>query len=56
MLLRYTLNETGLADRLDAAVQAVLELGYRTADIHTAGMNKVGTVAMGDAVVAALRG
>ena len=55
MLLRYTLNESGLADRVDRAVQAVLEQGYRTADIYTAGMKKVGTVAMGDAVIAALR-
>ena len=55
MLLRYTLNESGLADRVDRAVQAVLEQGYRTADIYIAGMKKVGTVAMGDAVVAALR-
>jgi len=56
MLLRYTLNEAGMADRLDGAVQTVLEEGYRTADIYTAGKNKVGTRAMGDAVVAALRG
>ena len=55
MLLRYTLSETALADRVDAAVEAVLEQGYRTADIYTAGMQKVGTAAMGDAVVAALR-
>ena len=55
MLLRYSLNETALADRVDAAVEAVLEQGYRTADIYTAGMKKVGTAAMGDAVVAALR-
>ncbi|MEJ2553826.1 MAG: 3-isopropylmalate dehydrogenase [Gammaproteobacteria bacterium] len=55
MLLRYTLNETGMAERLDRAVEAVLEQGYRTADIYTAGMKKVGTAAMGDAVVAALR-
>ena len=55
MLLRYTLNETALADRVDAAVEAVLEQGYRTADIYTAGMKKMDTAAMGDAVVAALR-
>ncbi len=55
MLLRYTLSETALADRVDAAVEAVLEQGYRTADIFTAGMQKVSTAAMGDAVVAALR-
>ena len=55
MLLRYTLSEQGLAERIDKAVEAVLEQGYRTADIYTAGMNEVGTAAMGDVVVAALR-
>jgi 3-isopropylmalate dehydrogenase len=55
MLLRYTLNETALADRVGAAVEAVLEQGYRTADIYTVGMKKLGTASMGDTVVAALR-
>jgi 3-isopropylmalate dehydrogenase len=56
MLLRYTLHDTVLAERIDTAVQKVLAQGYRTGDIYTAGTNKVGTAAMGDAVVAALRG
>jgi 3-isopropylmalate dehydrogenase len=56
MLLRYTLHDTVLAERIDKAVQKVLAQGYRTGDIYTAGTNKVGTAAMGDAVVAALRG
>ena len=55
MLLRYTLNETALAERIEQAVQKVLQQGYRTADIHTTGTTRVGTAAMGDAVVAALR-
>lgn len=55
MLLRYTLQEAALADRIEAAVQKVLAQGYRTGDIYTEGTRKVGTVAMGDAVVAALR-
>jgi len=55
MLLRYTLNEAVLADRIERAVQRVLAQGYRTADIFTAGTSRVGTSAMGDAVVAALR-
>jgi 3-isopropylmalate dehydrogenase len=54
MMLRYTLQETALADLIEAAVQKVLAQGYRTGDIYTPGTNKVGTAAMGDAVVAAL--
>jgi 3-isopropylmalate dehydrogenase len=56
MLLRYTLREAALAQRIEKAVQKVLAQGYRTADIYTAGTKKVGTAAMGDAVAAALRG
>ena len=55
MLLRYTMNETVLAERIEKAVQKVLAQGYRTADIYTTGTDKVGTAAMGDAVVAALK-
>ena len=54
MMLRYTLNEQALADRIEAAVQTVLAQGYRTGDIYTEGTKKVGTAEMGDAVVAAL--
>ena len=54
MLLRYTLNEPALAERVEKAVSRVLDQGLRTGDIYTDGMRKVGTVQMGDAVVAAL--
>ena len=54
MLLRYTLNEDALADRIEHAVTAVLDQGLRTADIYTDGMRRVGTQQMGEAVVAAL--
>ncbi|MEK6770979.1 MAG: 3-isopropylmalate dehydrogenase [Pseudomonadota bacterium] len=54
MMLRYTLNEAALADRIEQAVSKVLDLGIRTADIWTEGTKKVGTKEMGDAVVAAL--
>jgi 3-isopropylmalate dehydrogenase len=54
MMLRYSLGQADAAERIEHAVQRVLAQGYRTADIHTAGTNKVGTVEMGDAVVAAL--
>ncbi len=54
MLLRYSLNEAGQAARIEAAVQAVLEQGLRTADIHESGTTKVSTSQMGDAVLKAL--
>jgi 3-isopropylmalate dehydrogenase len=56
MMLRYTLNQPAAADRIESAVQAVLESGLRTADIWSEGTRKVGTREMGDAVVAALGG
>ncbi|MCK5896249.1 MAG: 3-isopropylmalate dehydrogenase [Cocleimonas sp.] len=55
MMLRYSLEHSALADNIDTAVEKVLEQGYRTADIFVEGMQLVGTDAMGDAVVAALK-
>ncbi|MEY2897744.1 MAG: 3-isopropylmalate dehydrogenase, partial [Pseudomonadota bacterium] len=55
MMLRYSLDEAASADRIEAAVKSVLAAGLRTPDIWSEGTNKVGTVQMGDAVVAALR-
>ena len=54
MMLRYSLGMPLEADRIEAAVQKVLSQGLRTADIYTEGTQKVSTVEMGDAVVAAL--
>ncbi|MBP6294436.1 MAG: 3-isopropylmalate dehydrogenase [Hydromonas sp.] len=54
MMLRHSLNQVAAADRVDAAVKKVLAQGYRTGDIMTAGGTKVGTVEMGDAVLAVL--
>ncbi len=54
MMLRYSLKQEKAADRVEAAVRKVLGAGCRTADIFTAGMRKVGTKEMGDAVLAAL--
>ncbi|HUH59028.1 MAG TPA: 3-isopropylmalate dehydrogenase [Candidimonas sp.] len=55
MMLRYSLGEAAQADRIEAAVQAVLEQGLRTADIHESGTTKVSTSEMGDAVLKALK-
>jgi 3-isopropylmalate dehydrogenase len=54
MMLRYSLQRSAEADRIEAAVRKVLQQGLRTADIYTDGCRKVGTREMGDAVVAAL--
>jgi len=54
MLLRYSLNLPEAAERVEAAVQKVLEQGLRTADIYEEGTERVGTTAMGDAVLKAL--
>ncbi|MGI9212310.1 MAG: 3-isopropylmalate dehydrogenase [Methylococcaceae bacterium] len=55
MLLRYSLNQPVAADRIERAVSAALDAGYRTADIYSEGTTRVGTAAMGDAIVTALR-
>jgi 3-isopropylmalate dehydrogenase len=55
MMLRHSLGKAEQADRIEAAVQSVLAQGLRTADIWSEGTTKVGTEAMGDAVVAALK-
>ena len=55
MMLRYSLNEPQHAKRIEQAVKHVLTEGFRTADIYTEGMYKVGTRKMGGAVIAALK-
>jgi 3-isopropylmalate dehydrogenase len=54
MMLRFSLNQESAAQRIEAAVQKVLQQGLRTADIYSEGTTKVSTVQMGDAVVMAL--
>lgn len=56
MMLRYSLNAPQAAEAIEAAVGRVLDQGLRTADIFSDGTTRVGTKAMGDAVVAALAG
>lgn len=55
MMLRYSLGKPQQADRIEAAVQAVLAQGLRTPDIKTEGCKLVGTQEMGEAVVKALK-
>ena len=55
MMLRYSFNQSAAADAIELAVSKVLDQGLRTGDIWSEGKTKVGTAAMGDAVVEALR-
>jgi 3-isopropylmalate dehydrogenase len=58
MMLRFSLGQAESALRIENAVKAVLTKGLRTTDIYGkggAGISKVSTLEMGDAVVAALR-
>ena len=50
MLLRYSLNMDEAAADVERAVKQVLNDGYRTVDILSAGTKKVGTKAMGDLI------
>ena len=54
MMLRHSLDLPDEAARIERAVRKVLADGFRTSDIHQDGTRKVGTSAMGDAVVKAL--
>ncbi len=54
MMLRFSLNQEAAAVRIETAVKKVLEQGFRTGDIYSAGTTKVSTIEMGNAVVAAL--
>ena len=56
MMLRYSLGDEAGTERIERAVTRVLDQGLRTADILSAGMRRVSTSEMGDAVVAALGG
>ena len=54
MMLRYSLNQAELAEKIDSAVSVVLDQGYRTKDIAGDSQKVVGTEEMGDLVVKAL--
>lgn len=53
MMLRYSLNQVELANKVEQAVEDVIQSGLRTADIAD-GADTIGTEEMGDAVVKAL--
>ena len=51
MALRYSFGMSGAADKIDKAIAAVLDEGYRTAEIWSEGTTKVGTTAMTDQIL-----
>jgi 3-isopropylmalate dehydrogenase len=55
LMFRHTFARPDVAQRIEDAVRSTLRRGLRTADIAAPGEPIVGTAAMGDAVVAALR-
>jgi len=55
MMLRYSFGDAANADRIEKAVTAALDAGFRTADIYSEGTRRVGTQDMGAAIVAGLR-
>lgn len=55
MMLQYALRQPQVASAIEAAVESVLNQGYRTADIMGPGCTRVGTAQMGEAICTALR-
>jgi 3-isopropylmalate dehydrogenase len=55
MALRYSFDMGELADKLDAAIAAVLARGLRTADIKSEGTTAVNTTQMGEAILKELQ-
>ncbi len=54
MCLRYSLDQTDLADTIENAVKTVLSKGHRTADIMADDCTEISTSAMGDALLETL--
>src|SRR6201997_5015183 len=55
MALRYSFDMGALADKLDAAIAAVLASGLRTADIKSEGTRAASTTQMGEAILKELQ-
>jgi 3-isopropylmalate dehydrogenase len=55
MMFRHTFANGQVADRIEGAVRTALRRGLRTPDIASPADTVIGTRAMGDAVIAALR-
>lgn len=54
MMLKYGLGEQAAADRIEKAVVACLEKGYRSGDIAQKGEPVLGCIAIGEKILAEL--
>ena len=55
LLLRFSAQQEQAAQAIETAVKQVIEKGLRTADIYSAGTQKVSTREMGEAIAAAVK-
>ena len=55
MMCRYGLNLPGVAARLEAAVTAALDAGYRTADLYTEGTTRISCSELGKVLVSSVK-
>jgi len=55
MALRYSFDMSALADKVDAAIAAVLASGLRPADIKSESARTVSTAQMGEAILKELQ-
>lgn len=55
MMLRYGLDESEAATKIEEAVLKVLQMGYRTGDIMSEGMTPVGCKEMGQVLIKVLK-
>lgn len=56
MMLRHSFGMEREAQRIEEAIHTVLDEGYRSADIYSDGMKKIGTAEMGRRIIAVLKG
>jgi 3-isopropylmalate dehydrogenase len=54
MMLRHSFNLKQEAQAIEAAVERIVEVGYRTADLHEPGKETVGTKEMGKLIAEAI--
>jgi 3-isopropylmalate dehydrogenase len=52
MMLRWSFGLAAEADAIEAAIEGALNAGLRCGDVRSPGATVVGTVEMGDAVIA----
>ena len=51
MVIQFSDSAWQVADRLEAAVTAALDAGYRTGDLMSPGCTQIGCTALGDVIL-----